>query len=395
MSVFHFFERSKTDRLAVIHLLLTMFTVLAGIVPGRAYGSNFKPLEALCQKALLEGVFPGASIAVRHEGKTVFHQAFGTIDCRTHATPADTSTVYDLASLTKAVVTTSIAMQLWERDSLQLDQPVSRNFPAFTGKGKERVTIRHLMTHTSGLRAHTFFHKTCRTPEDVVQAICSDTLITKPGIKTTYSDLGFIVLGRVLETITGKSLESNFHERFAVPLGMKNTTFNPGNRFNGKIAATETDTSWHFNRLRPLVHDQNAALLGGVAGHAGLFSTSSDLLKFTSMMMDGGIYKGRRFFKPETVRYFTSRNGTLPRALGWDLRSLEGSSSAGTLFSTQSWGHLGYTGTSIWIDPQKKLAVIILSNRVCSTSENIKIRAFRPELHNTVVQCISSTSTDN
>jgi serine-type D-Ala-D-Ala carboxypeptidase len=391
MSVFLFFKRSKTDRPAVLPLIMTILMVWMGMIPGRAYGSDFKPLEALCEKALREGVFPGTSIAVRHGGKTVFHRAFGTIDCRTPSAPADTSTVYDLASLTKALVTTSIAMQLRERDSLQLDQPVSRYLPIFTGKGKESVTIRHLMTHTSGLRAHSFFYKSCSTPEEVIRAICSDTLITKPGT-TTYSDLGFIVLGRVLETITGKSLESNFQERFAVPLGMKNSTFNPGNRFRGKIAATETDTSWHFNRPRPLVHDQNAALLGGVAGHAGLFSTTSDLLKFTAMMMDGGIYNGKRFFKPETVRYFTSRNGSYPRALGWDLRSLEGSSSAGTLFSTQSWGHLGYTGTSIWVDPQKKLAVIMLSNRVCPTSENIKIRAFRPQLHDTIVRCVSSSA---
>jgi len=317
----------------------------------------------------------------------VFHRAFGHLGYGP-AAPADTTTIYDLASLTKAVATTGIVMQLVERDSLDLDAPVSRYFPAFGTHGKERVTVRNLMLHNSGLRAHTLFCRSCGTPEEVFGAIAGDSLLSAPGSKTLYSDLGFITLGRIVETITGKSLASNFRQRFSLPLGMQSTMFTPPAPYLNRIAPTEQDTTWHFGTKRPLVHDQNAALLGGIAGHAGLFSTTGDLVTYVRMLMQGGTYNGKQYFRPETVRMFTTRTGHNSRALGWDLRSPEGGSSAGSLFSVSSWGHLGFTGTSIWVDPEKDLAVIMLSNRVNPTSANIRIRTFRPLLHDTVVRCI-------
>jgi serine-type D-Ala-D-Ala carboxypeptidase len=371
-------------------LLILMLALSAASGPRRANAADFGPLERIALEAVRDGVFPGTSIAVIHRGKTVFHRAFGRYTYSAASPSADTTTIYDLASLTKAVVTTSIVMQLVERDSLDLDAPVARYLPAFAGRGKEKVSVRNLMLHNSGLRAHTFFYKSCRTPEEVCSAIDDDTLISPPGTATLYSDLGFITLGRIVETVTGKSLDANFRQRFSLPLGMRRTLFNPPSGLLGSIAPTEQDTSWHFSMKRPLVHDQNAALLGGVAGHAGLFSTTGDLVTYVSMMMQNGSYKGKRYFRPETVHMFTSRSGKAPRALGWDLRSLEGSSSAGTAFSASSWGHLGFTGTSIWVDPEKDLAVIMLSNRVHPTSENISIRKFRPLLHDTVVRCINT-----
>jgi CubicO group peptidase (beta-lactamase class C family) len=161
-----------------------------------------------------------------------------------------------------------------------------------------------------------------------------------------------------------------------------------------RVAPVETDNAWHFNRPRPLVHDQNAALLNGVAGHAGLFSTTGDLVLFIRMMMQEGHLGTTEYFKPSTVRKFTSRSGSNERALGWDLRPTSGKSSAGNLFSSSSWGHLGYTGTSIWVDPRQELAVIFLCNRVYPTSANIKIRSFRPLLHDTVARSLGIPSAE-
>lgn len=370
-------------------LFIMLLTIAAAFAAPRASaGGEFSPLETLAEEAVENGVFPGTSIAVIHRGKTVFHRAFGRQTYRTVSPAADSTTIYDLASLTKPVVTTGIVMQLVERDSLDLDAPVSRYLPTFSSRGKQSVTVRNLMQHNSGLRAHTFYHKTCHTPEEVFLTIAADTLLSEPGAKTRYSDPGFITLGRIVESLTGNSLEANFRQRFTVPLGMRRTMFNPPASLRDAIAPTEQDTSWHFNTKRPLVHDHNAALLGGAAGHAGLFSTTGDLITYVRMLMQGGTYAGKQYFRKETVRMFTSREGTASRALGWDLRSLEGPSSAGTAFSVSSWGHLGFTGTSIWVDPEKELAVIMLSNRVHPTSDNIKIRKFRPLLHDTVIRCI-------
>ncbi len=348
---------------------------------------DFRPLEVVVEKAVSDTVFPGASLAVLYRGKVVFHKAFGKMTYNQKSNSVDTTTIYDLASLTKAVATTNIVMQLVERDSLLLRAPVSNYLPDFAKNGKEMITIEELLRHTSGLRAHTLFSERCSTPKELFNAIDADTMLFTPGTATLYSDLGFMLLGKIVETITGKSLASNFQERFASPLGMTSTMFTPPASLIYRIAPVEKDTLWPLSIKRPLVHDQNAALLGGVAGHAGLYATTSDLLLITEMLMNNGTSKGRVYFRPETLRAFLSRSN-YPKALGWDLRSLDGHSSSGDYFSSSSYGHLGFTGTSIWIDPEKKLAVILLSNRVYPTSDNIKIRKFRPLLHNTVMQCM-------
>ncbi len=353
----------------------------------RASVHDFRPLDSAIEKAVRDSVFPGAGIAVICRDQVVYRKAFGRMTYDGASRPVDTETVYDLASLTKAVATTSIIMQLAERDSLSLGAPVCRYLPDFARNGKEKVTIENLLRHNSGLRAHTWFAKSCRTPDEVYTAIYNDTLTNAPNTTTVYSDLGFILLGRIIETVTGKSLASNFHERFAVPLGMNTTMFNPAQSLIWHIAPVEKDSDWPLSTPRPLVHDQNAALLGGAAGHAGLYSTTGDLVRFARMIMNGGKLDNKVYMQESTIRKFLSHPEGL-RALGWDVRSPGGSSSAGTLFSTASYGHLGYTGTSIWIDPTRNLAVIFLCNRVYPTSENIKIRKFRPLLHDTVVRCL-------
>jgi serine-type D-Ala-D-Ala carboxypeptidase len=374
----------------LLRCVITSAILFAGstmLNPAKLMAYDFKPLEAFVEKGIHDTVFPGASLAVLYKGHVVFHKAFGRMTYDQKSSPAETTTMYDLASLTKALVTTSIAMQLVERDSLSLKAPVQSYLPDFQGHGKEKVTIEQLMRHTSGLRAHTFFAKNCKSPEELFRAIEADSLFSIPGTTTLYSDLNFMLLGRIIENITGQTLAANFHRRFAAPLGMNSTMFNPPPSLSWHIAPVEKDTLWPFNTERPLVNDQNAALLGGVAGHAGLFSTTSDLIGITTMLMHGGSINGHTCFRATTLRKFLARNG-YPRAVGWDLRSSDGHSSAGNYFSSSSYGHLGYTGTSIWIDPEHELAVILLSNRVYPTAKNIKIRTFRPLLHNSIAQCL-------
>ncbi len=380
-----------------VRLFLTTLFILAGLsttlqTPAMAY--DFTPLETAMNKAVSDSVFPGASLAILYKGRVVFHKAFGRLTYEPHSTPADTTTIYDLASLTKAVATTSIAMQLVERDSLNLQTPVSHYLPAFSGKGKDKITIEHLLRHTSGLRAHAFYSKTCTTPEQLFSTIAADTLLSKPGSKTLYSDLGFMLLGRIIETITGSTLDANFHNRFAEPLGMRSTMFTPPQSLVSRLAPVEKESLWPFTFQRPLVHDQNAALLGGVAGHAGLYSTTGDLIRMVTMLMHGGSVNNHTSIHAATLNTFLARKES-ERASGWDLRSLDGHSSAGDYFSNRSYGHLGYTGTSIWIDPEKELAVILLSNRVYPSSANIKIRTFRPLLHNTIGSCLRLKKTSD
>jgi len=374
----------------VRRFVIASLMLLAGVIgalPAQAAANQFSPLEAVLNKAISDSVFPGASVAVLYKGKIVFHKAFGRMTFSRTSSPVETTTIYDLASLTKAIATTSVVMQLVERDSLALDAPVAHYLPDFGKNGKERVTLEQLLRHTSGLRAHRFFAQHCTTPDELFTAINDDSLLTTPDTTTLYSDLGFMLLGKIIERITGTSLASNFNERFAKPLGMESTIFTPPPSLLPRIAPVEKDTLWRFRRDRPLVHDQNAALLGGVAGHAGLYGTTGDLLRMSAMLLNGGMLDGERFFKKTTLDRFLAR-GKTPRAMGWDLYSLDGHSSAGDFLSRSAFGHLGFTGTSIWIDPEQELAVILLSNRVYPTSENIKIRTFRPLFHNTVARCL-------
>ena len=379
-------KRTMKALRSLLSLLVGVASILVALT-AEAKTPDFSALDSLMKRSVAEGVFPGASLAVMLHGRTVYHKAFGKLTYDAASAPADTTTIYDAASLTKAVVTTSIAMQLVERDSLHLATPVSRYRPGFAANGKERITIEQLMRHVSGLRAHAYFAETCANRDETLQAIDRDTLVSAPGAKTEYSDLNFILLGSIIEQVTGKSLAANFHARFSAPLGMNSTMFTPPAALLPRIAQTGEDGVWTLPRPRPLVNDQNAALLGGVSGHAGLFTTTGDLIKMVRMLMNGGQLDGKCYIKAATVKRFLKRTDA-PRALGWDLVTPGGKSSAGNRFSANSWGHLGFTGTSIWVDPEKDLAVILLSNRVWPTPENIKIRKFRPMLHDTVVECV-------
>jgi CubicO group peptidase (beta-lactamase class C family) len=325
-------------------------------------------------------------LAVGHRGALVHLHAFGRLTYDADAPPVTADTLYDLASLTKVVATTTMAMILVDEGKLDLDRPVGELLPGFRGPGKEAVTVRHLLTHSSGLPATAPLFREIQGREAYLERIQALDLTDPAGSRSVYSDLGIILLGEILERAAGEPLEAFVRDRVFVPLGMRDTRFRPPPELRPRIAPTELDP-WRGRLLQGEVHDENAFAMGGVAPHAGLFGTARDLARFAQMLLNRGTFNGRRLVSRETVDLFTRRAG-IPgsdRALGWDTKSAEGSS-AGTLFSPRSFGHTGFTGTSVWIDPERRLFVILLTNRVHPTRENNLIREARPAVADAVVR---------
>ena len=359
--------------------------VAAGFDQGR-----LAEVDRVVEQAVAERAFPGAVVAIGHRRRLAHHKAYGHQTYDAGAAPMATDTIFDLASLTKVIATTTVAMTLVDEGRLSLDAPVTSFLPRFVGPGTEKVTVRHLLTHSAGIDWWAPLFKELSGQAAYVERICAMPLVSEPGTVTKYSDLGIILLGEILERVAGQPLETLVRERVLVPLGMDDTTYRPDPALRPRIAPTEVDT-WRGRLVHGEVHDENAFALGGVAPHAGLFSTAPDLARFAQMLLWGGEYDHRRVVSRSTLAEFTRRS-TLPpgtmRALGWDTKSAAGSS-AGTLFSPTSFGHTGFTGTSLWIDPERELFLILLTNRVHPTRENNAIRKVRPALADAVVRALA------
>ncbi len=349
----------------------------------------FEKVRKTIEAAIKDSAFPSAVVAVMQNGRVLFHEAFGRLTYDTLSARTDTNTIYDLASVTKVLATTLCLMRLYDEGKIRLTDSVKTFIPEFGNRGKEKILVRNLLIHDSGLIAFRRYSQFCPSADSALRHIYNDTLIKPVGDSTIYSDLNFILLGEIIRRITGKPLNEYFEETFAKPLGLQHTFFAPPDSLRYRIAPTEVDCTWKLPFARPLVHDPTAALFGGVSGHAGLFSTASDILSLMQVMMNGGSFGGRTFFKKETVALFTQRDSVhRARALGWDVRDGGEKASTGKYFSMQSYGHLGYTGTSVWVDPTRQLCVVFLTNRVYPTSANNKIRAVRRLLHDAVIESL-------
>ncbi|MBC7897700.1 MAG: serine hydrolase [Cytophagaceae bacterium] len=327
-------------------------------------------IDRVVRRGLAAGGYPGASVVIGRRGAAVFERGYGHLGW-TPGSPAVSpdQTIYDLASLTKVVGTTTAAMILYDEGRLNLDATVASIIPAFGGGAKDRVTVRQLLTHHSGLPAGKELWRMAVTREQAKGIVLAAQLACNPGDCFIYSDLGADVLGWVVETVSGQGLDQFLAERVFGPLGMADTRFNPAPSLASRIAPTEVSPPRGYP-LKGEVHDENAFALGGVAGHAGLFSTASDLAVFATMMLNGGVYEGVRIVSDTTVARFTARtSGT--RALGWD--TADGDGGSGEILSSRAYGHTGYTGTSLWIDPDRNMFVVLLTNRVHAA------RARRPE----------------
>jgi CubicO group peptidase (beta-lactamase class C family) len=344
----------------------TLAAALSDGIPMRAASSVGMSTERLAQvdRVVLRGInaggFPGASVVVGRRGYAVVKRGYGTLSWGADAAAADERTIYDLASLSKVVGTTTAIMLLFDEGKLDLDAPVRHYLPEFSGGAKDRVTVRHLLTHRSGLPAGRDLWRIAGTPTDRRRAVLATPVACAPGACFEYSDLGADVLGWVAEAVSGQRLDLLLQERVFGPLGMNDTHYRPPAHLRVRIAPTEIAPPRGYP-LRGEVHDENAYALGGVAGHAGLFSTAADLSIFAQMMLNGGSYNGVRVLADSTVRLFTRRAaGT--RALGWD--TCNGQGGCGSIMTGNAYGHTGYTGTSIWLDPERDMFVVLLTNRV-------------------------------
>ncbi|MGV3724030.1 MAG: serine hydrolase domain-containing protein [Actinomycetota bacterium] len=341
--------------------------------PAATHPDEWSRLDGVAQDTIAAGNVPGVIFVVGQKGKIVYRKAFGARTVKPEVSPMTLDTVFDLASLTKVVATTSSVMALIEEGKLRLRDPVVKHWPEFGQNGKEKITVRQLLTHTSGLPSWDNYQKRFGDMQGapvqdhhakVLVALAETKLANPIDTKFVYSDLGFITLGELVRRVSGKPLDQYARERIFEPLRMRDTAFNPDAERCRRAAPA---TLWNDRFLQGQVHDPNAAVLGGVAGHAGLFSTADDLARFAPMLLSSDRPSRRRYpLSPATVRQMTTPHtpqGLPIRGLGWDIDTPY-SHVRGDLMPLGSFGHTGFTGTFIWVDPYSESFLIGLSNRL-------------------------------
>ena len=355
-------------------------------------------LVRVLRSASSDSAFPGAYAIVGDSRGVLAESGIGRLDWKRGSPRPTRSTLWDLASLTKIIATTTSLAQLVERGAVDVNAPVSRYLPEWKGEGRDSVTVRHLLTHTSGLPAFRNYDKQTQRPDSLATLIFWSPLERTPGERMVYSDIGAYVMGAIIERVSGDSLHVYVRKHIAQPLQLRETMFRPPRALRSRVAPTEID-SLRGGLVHGFVHDERAYYLGGVAAHAGLFGSARDLARFATMMLHGGTLDGARLLKPETIALFTAyADSTFSnRALGWQKPNhpalgdtSPGAAWAGRFMSTRSYGHTGFTGTSLAVDPELDLYVILLSNRVNPTRANNKITAVRRQLADAVVSAVRS-----
>ncbi len=347
-------------------------------------------LAAVLNKAQRDGAFPGAIAVVGNRGGIIASKGVGQLDATIPIAPTR-ATLYDLASLTKIIATTTLMLQLVDQGTVALDAPVTRYLPEWAGPGAGTVTIRQLLTHSSGLAAWRAFYKEAVDRADARAQLMLVGPDVPPGTRYLYSDMNFMLLGAVIEKLTSMPLDSAFLQLVARPLRLTDTRFRPDSSALSRTAPTEFDP-WRQRKLRGEVHDENASRFDGVSGHAGLFSTADDLARVARMWLNAGVLDGVRIASAQSVALFTTVQDSLlsGRALGWETPN--GTNSAGHRLSARAYGHTGFTGTSIWIDPSRDLFLILLTNRVNPTRENRRIGAVRAALADAVAGAVDGAT---
>lgn len=365
----------------------TMDTAVSSGALGR-FASALRVLE----EAIAAGAFPGCAFGVLAGNEVVLQGARGHFTYEESSPVVLQDTVYDVASLTKVAATNAAAMLLHQRGQLRLETPLRELLPGFVANRSasdpaRRVTLRHLLAHNSGLPGYVQFFRTAATPEALLQACMDLPLVSEPGTCADYSDPGFILLGKALETLTGEALPAWLAREVFQPIKLTATYYNPPAERRSLIPPTEEDTAFRHRRIQGEVQDENAWLLGGAAGHAGLFSNVPDLLRFAREILSGNKNHGSLFDR-ETIQLFAQRQGPpgSSRALGWDTPSQP--SSSGRYFSPDSIGHLGFSGCSLWMDLEAGIAIALLTNRTWPDRASQWIRQVRPAFHDAVRQIL-------
>lgn len=360
-----------------------------------AMTAKLKPVYALLDHYVASGAFPGCVLAVGWHGQLAVHP-FGKLSVTGDDDEVDDDTMYDMASLTKVIATTTSVELLVQQQRLDINLPVGHYLPEFDAAAKSdpdptwraHVTVRNLLLHDSGLPGIRQFFKDTKGHEAIIERAASEPLVHKPGTQVEYSDLGFILLGAIVERLTGQPEDAFAKQEIFGPLGMDRSMYRPPSSLRKDIAPTEIDKTYRHRLMWGEVHDENAWAMGGVAGHAGLFSTAPDVAIFAQMLLNGGIYAHQRLLDRSIIDEFTKRVdiGNSARALGWDVP--EHPSSSGHYFSPDSFGHTGFTGTSLWMDPDRGLFVVLLTNRVNPTRANEQIREVRPAVHDAILKAL-------
>ena len=352
---------------------------------------QFARAFSIIRDGVEQHAFPGAVVAVTHRGSLVASQAFGRFTYDNDAAMVQAETVFDLASVTKVIATTAVAMLLYDRGRLKLDVPLASLLPEFVSlaprhqqAAREAVTVRMLLAHSSGLPAYEKLFQFAHTRNELIHAALTTRLAAPPGTRNDYSDIGFILLGELLARRADLALDVFAQQEIFMPLGMTRTRFNPPLEWRREIPPTEDDHAFRKRIIQGEVNDENAYVMDGVAGHAGVFAPATDVARFAECMLRSGA----PLFQPATVQIFTRREdapaGT-SRALGWDTPSPTESSS-GRRFSQAAFGHLGFTGSSLWIDPGRQLSVTLLTNRTWPDRAALAIRQLRPLMHDAIVE---------
>ncbi len=357
---------------------LTMTLVSLLVWVALAQSEPIANLEHAVLGGIRDGVYPGAVVVIGTQDTVLWSRGYGHFTWSTSsAVPDPDSTLFDLASLTKVVATTAAAMLLVQEGRLDLDRAVQAYLPGFAGAGKDRVTVRHLLEHRSGLRAFLSLDRLTQSADEAKARVLNETLSYQSGGRVVYSDLNAMLLGWVVEVVADMPLDRYVEAHVFPPMGMASTRFRPPRSLRPRIMPVGR---WRGHPIAGEVHDQNAARLGGVAGHAGLYSTGRDLARYAQTLLRGGrAADGMDVFTPGVVRHFT-RRGSGNRALGWEVRDTTTAEQTGGSFSAAAYGHGGFTGTSMWIDPDQDLFVILLTNRVFAprTSSSItKLKGVR------------------
>jgi serine-type D-Ala-D-Ala carboxypeptidase len=353
----------------------------------------FAKAFAVLQEGIEQRAFPGAAVAVTRGDELIALKGLGRFTYDASSPEVHADTIWDLASLTKVLATTTMAMILYERGDLDLELPLAAVVPEFVrgdpGKQDPRratVTIRMLLAHSSGLPSYYRMYEYCHTRDELLADCCACDLTAAPDTRAEYSDIGFILLGVALKRIAAEGLDTLCRREVFGPLGMAETTFTPPALWRERIPPTEDDRRYRQRVIQGEVNDENAWVMNGIAGHAGIFSPAADIARFASCMISGG----SPILRPETISLFTRREPSPPgtsHALGWDTPSQP--SQSGKYFSAPSFGHLGFTGTSLWCDPERRISITLLTNRTWPDRESQKIKQVRPRFHDAVMEALA------
>jgi CubicO group peptidase (beta-lactamase class C family) len=374
------------------NLLSLILAFALGSVGSPDPAQSFAEIDQLAEAGTRRGLYPGAVVVIGRRDSILYARGYGHFTWSLRSpVPSPDSTYWDIASITKVVGTASAVMRLVDAGRIELDAPVRRYLPRFSGGPKDQVTIRMLLDHTSGLRSYAAFFKQTRSRERAVELLYSERLIRRPGDEPLYSDLNAILLGVVVESVAGMPLDRFVHREVFEPLDLHQTTYRPPPSIHRRTVPTAL---WRGHPVQGQVNDPNAALFGGAAGHAGIFSTGMDLARYAQVWLRAGAGPNGQWVSQATIkRFLTSSSNSGPRLLGWDTPELNKAEPSlyGTLISDAAYGHTGFTGTEIWIDPTRDLFLVFLTNRTFDPkvrNSAHSLRAIRTELSDAAIRLV-------